>query len=298
MAESTFNSLDDVRAEMDAIARLFDDDTFRAELESSITDFEYQGLNVLALANQIMRRAKAANVDDAKKDIVSMILLFLCRGNNVDKMVSRTTDKGKARIMSFKTIYGLVNNVGRGGNTVLTLSRVAAVFPLITIRLLSMSDLNIPRAVLLPTTDFGEKFPKTMQTVIAAALFPRSALGKDLMRALLLYLIEENKLLGQDKTGDDAMILAKIIPYARASHVSSIFPVGKRNQVCKSNTYEKSRKGCTATKFLQRNTLEHLITVLKDETMLDTQHTVATMGNNLILVVQCAAKIQVEVIIL
>lgn len=233
MAESTFNSLDDVRAEMDAIARLFDDETFRSELESSITDFEYQGLNVLALANQIMRRAKAANVADAKKDIISMILLFLCRGNNVDKMISRTTDKGKARIVSFKTIYGLVNNVGRGGNTVLTLSRVAAVFPLITIRLLSMSDLNIPRAVLLPTTDFGEKFPKTMQTVIAAALFPRSALGKDLMRALLLYLIEENKLLGQDKTGDDGMILAKIIPYARASHVSIIFPVGKRDKVCR-----------------------------------------------------------------
>lgn len=233
MAESTYNTLDEVRAEMDAISKLFDEPSFIKDLELSITDFEYQGLNVLALANQIMRRAKAANVQDPKKDIVSMILLFLCRGNNVDKMISRTTDKGKARITSYKTIYGLVNNVGRGGNTVLTLSRVAAVFPLITIRLLSMSDLNIPRAVLLSTVDFGERFPKTMQTVIAAALFPRSALGKDLMRALLLYLIEENKLLGQDKTGDDAMILAKIIPYARASHVSSIFAVSKRERICR-----------------------------------------------------------------
>lgn len=48
MAESTFNSLDEVRAEMDAIGQLFDDTNFIRELESSITDFEYQGLNVLA----------------------------------------------------------------------------------------------------------------------------------------------------------------------------------------------------------------------------------------------------------
>nr|BEK62749.1 MAG: nucleoprotein [Anopheles phasivirus 1] len=234
MADQTFSSLDEVRAEMDAIGELFKDSSFITELESSITDFEYQGLNVLALANQIMKRAKAAGVVDVKKDIAAMILLFLCRGNNIDKMILRTTDKGKARIANFKTVYGLQNNVGRGGNVALTLSRVAAVFPLITIKLLAMEGLNIPRAVLLSTADFGEKFPKTMQTVIAAALFPRNGVGKDLMRALLLYLIEENKLLGQDKSGDDSMILAKIIPYARASHVSSIFPMEKRNSVCKS----------------------------------------------------------------
>lgn len=71
-----------------------------------------------------------------------------------------------------------------------------------------------------------------MQIVIAAAIFSRSNAGRVLMKALLLYLIEENKLLGQDRAGDDTTILNRVIPYARASFVSSIFQAEKRLEAC------------------------------------------------------------------
>lgn len=71
-----------------------------------------------------------------------------------------------------------------------------------------------------------------MQTVIAAAVFPRGQVGVSLMKALLLYLIEENKLLGGTTTSSDQETLTKVIPFARASFVSSIVSQGDRLKVC------------------------------------------------------------------
>lgn len=147
---------------------------FLTTLRNNLNDFEYQGLNVLGLINEIYRRGTAAGGDfvSIRSDIVTMIILFLSRGNNVDEMITRTNDAGVLKIRNLKQVYSLMNNVGRGGNTILTLSRVASVFPIVTIGILNIEEVNIPRAVTLPVADFGQHFPKTMQTVIAGAVFP------------------------------------------------------------------------------------------------------------------------------
>lgn len=163
-----------------------------------------------------------------QSDVFSMILLFLSRGNNVDKMLLRTNDVGRARISGLKNIYKLANNVERGGNAVITLSRVAAVFPVVTLKLLSTAGANIPRAV----SDFGADFPRQMQTVIAAAIFPKGPKGVQLMKALLLYLIEENKLLSNVGAATDSEILQKVAPFARASYVSGIVSHNDRVKIC------------------------------------------------------------------
>lgn len=167
-----------------------------------------------------------------QSDVFSMILLFLSRGNNVDKMLLRTNDVGRARISGLKNIYKLANNVERGGNAVITLSRVAAVFPVVTLKLLSTAGANIPRAVSLLATDFGADFPRQMQTVIAAAIFPKGPKGVQLMKALLLYLIEENKLLSNVGAATDSEILQKVAPFARASYVSGIVSHNDRVKIC------------------------------------------------------------------
>lgn len=185
---------------------------------------------------ELYARGAATNKSTAEvqADIVSMILLFLSRGNNIDKMLTRTNEEGRVKINNLKLIYRLSNKVGGGGNEIITLSRVAAVFPVVTLRLLANPAFSIPRAVTLATAEFGENFPSAMQTVIAAAVFPRGPIGLSLMRALLLYLIEENKLLGGASNSSDQDTLTKVIPFARASFVSSIVNQGERLRICNS----------------------------------------------------------------
>lgn len=96
MSKQQFSTLDDVRAEMDEISELIGSSEFLKELKSKIS--EYQGLNVLPIANQIRARAAAA-----RSNCLAMIMLFLCRGNNIGKMVIRTTDKGRVRITELNT---------------------------------------------------------------------------------------------------------------------------------------------------------------------------------------------------
>lgn len=102
-----------------------------------------------------------------------MVLLFLSRGNNVDKMLLRTNDVGRARISGLKTVYKLVNNVGRGENAVITLSRVAAVFPVVTLKLLATDGANIPRAVSLLAIDFGVRLPQAHVNCYSSSSLPQ-----------------------------------------------------------------------------------------------------------------------------
>lgn len=101
--------------------------------------------------------------------------------------------------------YGLVERA-RGAANGITLSRVAASFPITTLRILGNADVVIPRAVTLPAA-FGQTFPRQMQTVIAASIFPAGDIGKTLMKALLLYMIEENKVIGEQSNANAADVL-------------------------------------------------------------------------------------------
>nr|UYL94377.1 MAG: putative nucleocapsid protein [Hameenlinna phasivirus] len=231
---ANFETLNDVRNEMNALVGRVDAADFVAVIRATLSEFEYQGLNVLGIVQEIYRRGLAGGRtrENVQQDVLSMILLFLSRGNNVDKMLLRTNEAGRVRINALKLLYRLANNVGRGGNAVVTLSRVAAVFPVATLKLLANGEVNIPRAVTLAVAEFGANFPKQMQTVIAAAVFPRGNNGSQLMKALLLYLIEENKLLSNVGGVPDHDILLRVIPFARASFVSSIVPNGDRPNIC------------------------------------------------------------------
>lgn len=224
---AAINSLVDVRSEMNELVVRVDSQDFATILRNTLAEFEYQGLNVMGIVQEIFRRGAVGGrtKQDIQSDISSMIILFLCRGNNVDKMLQKTNETGKVRIAGLKQLYRLSNNAGRGGNTVVTLSRVAAVFLVVTLKMLSNSDVNIPRAVTLASSDSGDNFPKAMQTVIAAAVFPKEIIDLSVMKALLLYLIEENKLLSNVAGALDSDILARVIPFARASLVSSIAPI-------------------------------------------------------------------------
>lgn len=226
----------DVREEMNLILAAIEETDFKQVLKQALVEFEYQGLNVAGIAKEIYRRGLAGsrNIESVRKDVSLMILLFLGRGNNIDKMLTRTNDAGKLRITALKTTYAIANRVGRGGNTVITLSRVAAVFPLVTLQILADDEVVVPRAVTLSAENFGLAFPKQMQTVVAAAVFPKGAIGSSLMKALLLYLIEENKLLSTENFTNDQEILTKVIPYARASFVSSVILDNSRLGICKT----------------------------------------------------------------
>lgn len=234
MSGSSFNTLTDVQREMNDIIQSISVDSFALVVQSTLAAFEYQGLNVLSIVKELYSRGAAVNrtSKEVQGDVISMILLFLSRGNNIDKMLTRTNEEGRVKINNLKLVYRLSNRVGGGGNEIITLSRVAAVFPVVTLKLLANPSFSIPRAVTLSPSEFGENFPGTMQTVIAAAVFPKGQIGVSLMKALLLYLIEENKLLGGTSALSDQETLLKVIPFARASFVSSIVNQGDRLKIC------------------------------------------------------------------
>lgn len=234
MAGSSFTSLTDVQREMNNLIQAISVDSFAITVQNTLTAFEYQGLNVLSIVKELYSRGAATNKTTAEVqgDVIAMILLFLSRGNNIDKMLTRTNEEGRIKINNLKLVYRLSNRVGGGGNEIITLSRVAVVFPVVTLKLLANPAFSIPRTVTLAPSEFGENFPGTMQTVIAAAVFPRGQVGISLMKALLLYLIEENKLLGGTSASSDQETLTEVIPFARASFVSSIVSQGDRLKVC------------------------------------------------------------------
>lgn len=231
---ATLKELNDVRIEMNALDDRFNVANFIEQVNAILREFEYQGLDVLHLTNEIFRRGHAnkRTKEQIRDDISSMIILFLSRGNNITKMIKKSNDTGKIRIQTLQGHYLLQDQVGAGGTSVLTLSRIAAVFPVVTLKYLALDQLNIPRAVTLNTRDFGAAFPRHMQTVIAASVFPKGSVGMDLMCALLLYLIEENKILGKETAKADKDILKTFVPSARASFVSGLVEDHDRVATC------------------------------------------------------------------
>lgn len=226
--------MDVVRGIVNRISQMLDAPKWTENLQSMITKYEYQGLNVLQVVQSIYASGAANGRSPAAIDVnvVEMICLFLTRGNNLRKMAERSSEAGNATIRDLRDIYGLVERA-RGAANGITLSRVAASFPIITLRILANPTVAIPRAVVLPAA-FGQNFPRQMQTVIAAAVFPAGANGKTLMKALLLYMIEENKVIGEQRNANPADVLNRIIPFAKASYVSSIIPADERDAVSRS----------------------------------------------------------------
>lgn len=231
-----FDSLEAVSQETALIISSINEADFATKALTAITNFEYQGLDVKAIIKALYTRGaeKGRTGEQIREDIWRMILLFLCRGNNLKKMLERSKAEIVGVIRGFKNNYNLVDQVGRGGSDKITLSRVAAVFPGVTLALLAHPTISpsIPRAVSLPISDFGNNFPKVMQTVIVASILPKSPVGISLMKALLLYMIEENRLLSKVRNQTNEMILDEVIKFAKASFSSNVLPFDQRTEVC------------------------------------------------------------------
>nr|QLJ83477.1 nucleoprotein [Broome phasivirus 1] len=228
-----FNNMQQIMEETRTILDAIEAADFKDTALNLIQSYEYQGLDVKSLIRTIYTRGQNGGKQLAaiRGDIWRMILLFLCRGNNITKMLTRSKEDIVVSIRGLKTTYQLQDKVGTGGSDRVTLSRVAAVFPGVTLKLLADENISnaIPRAVSLSSIDFGERFPKVMQTVIVASVFPKSEVGKSLMKALLLYMIEENKLLSRNNTTqNDNAILVEVMKYAKASFMSTILPFDER----------------------------------------------------------------------
>lgn len=235
-----FNNMNQIMEETKLILDSIDAGNFKDAALALIQSYEYQGLDVKSLIRTIYSRGQAGGKPavEIREDIWKMILLFLCRGNNISKMLTRSKEDIVVSIRGLKTTYQLQDKVGTGGSDRVTLSRVAAVFPGVTLKLLADENISeaIPRAVSLSSIDFGDRFPKVMQTVIVASVFPKSEVGKTLMKALLLYMIEENKLLSRNTaTQNDNAILIEVMKYAKASFMSSILPFDQRREAAEKH---------------------------------------------------------------
>ncbi|API68895.1 nucleocapsid protein [Tapara virus] len=90
-----------------------------------MSEFAYEGFDAANIVKLVHERAKAAG-RDWKLDVKKMIVLALTRGNKVDKMIKKMSEKGAATVTELVRVYSLKS--GNPTRDDLTLSRVAAAF--------------------------------------------------------------------------------------------------------------------------------------------------------------------------
>lgn len=73
------------------------------------------------------------DMEKLKTDISFMLTAYLERGNNIEKAQVKMKDAGKKKYLELQSKYKLENRVGSLGKGAITLSRMSACFPLLTL---------------------------------------------------------------------------------------------------------------------------------------------------------------------
>lgn len=75
---------------------------------TAITEVEYQGLDLLFVANELYARADNAQPRrNIRNDILTMITILLTLGKNVTKMVKRKNEAGRKKIEALDKTNGV-----------------------------------------------------------------------------------------------------------------------------------------------------------------------------------------------
>lgn len=103
------------------------------DLQTLAATFSYQGFNPETIANQLSRLQP--NAAARSKDIYTMIILFLCRGNKFDKIIKKSSAEAAQSMRTILEKYR-IKSAKPTTNSDLTLARISATFPYVTYKVI------------------------------------------------------------------------------------------------------------------------------------------------------------------
>ncbi|AJG39320.1 nucleocapsid protein [Wuhan Fly Virus 1] len=183
--------------------------------------FAYQGFDPVVTASFIKKKEPTAQI--RAKDIYTMIILFITRGNKFEKIMRKSTEDAKKTMVSLKNKYAIVS--GRPTkNEDITLARVAATFPMITFKVVEAVKPSRPAEQWLTTKGIVITKP-TLKTPGAFALLKRNMEAKksemDTIKCLLLIQHAESEIINAQNQSYRSKSLEEklqdLLLYARAA---------------------------------------------------------------------------------
>ncbi|AEL29679.1 nucleocapsid [Precarious point virus] len=162
------------------------------EIQELVSLFQYQGFDAAVILRRIAECAGKAGIDreEMLKDIRSMIVLHLTRGNKLSSIEKRLSEEGKKAFAKLRTRYHLTDKAREASD--LTLSRIAIANAGLTCRILPQV-VNFTAVTHSRMTQLSPGYPAVMMHNAFAGLISPE-LTDETIRALIdahkLYLVE------------------------------------------------------------------------------------------------------------
>lgn len=196
-------------------------------IRTIIEEFVYVGFDVLAFVAAL--KGCEADSQKFKNDLVSMIILFLSRGNSVTNMKKKMGQAGRSKLDNLISTYAIKPRVGDNSNpNVVTLARVATSFTYVTAKILDSTSLTLPYNIQL---EF-DSCPKSLSLSSIFSLLPlpfqvynkgelENLIGACLYCQYKQYTVINGK--NKQKLTDPVEIGNHIITYAVISYRSNVY---------------------------------------------------------------------------
>nr|AFH08743.1 non-structural protein [RML-105355 virus] len=162
------------------------------EILDLVSLFQYQGFDAAMILRRIVDCANKADIskDQMMKDIRSMIVLHLTRGNKISSIEKRLSSAGKKEFAILKSRYKLTDKAKDASD--LTLSRIAIANAGLTCRLLPMV-VNNTAVTISRMNQLSPSYPACMMHNAFAGLISTDLTDdtiETLIQAHSLYLLE------------------------------------------------------------------------------------------------------------
>lgn len=210
--------MDDSSA-VDLVLELAKEEWSATEVDDLVDMYAYQGFDPVVIQQEIVKKAKAGK-RDWKKDVRNMIILNVTRGNKLDKMYNKMTDKARTALQDLRKCYDLKDS--KPGAKDITLARVANVHGASTCALLPMVKDSLP-VTPAHMNAISPGYPVHMMHTSFGGLINPDAVGaNEIIDAHRLYLLEFSKVINR-AAGKSAKEIAETFRAPLQSAINSQF---------------------------------------------------------------------------
>lgn len=205
-----------------------------------IADTAYVGFNPKTVATFLyscFKKSKKAGENDSRffSEMTILITLFLHRGIVVigpKKMCTLPREKQK-KLAELKKRYFISAELRNSTkHSAITLPRIAACFPQLTVRIMKGADMDRPVATSQVESKYPE-FTKEMRTSAWFALIPHNGQYMGTVKALLYYQYLERKVINTKNKKYSELApedqIREVLKYARLSYDSDLLTTEQQN---------------------------------------------------------------------
>lgn len=234
----SYNQLREVSAEIDGLGLTAE------HWELLVKDTRYVGFDARIVATILWKISQ--NLGDGAEgihnpfyaDMVFLIVLFLQRGTSVidPKKIGTMAQDTKKKVAMLKKKYGIIAKIANAQkDTAITLSRIAACFPLITCRIMADAPVDRPVATESMQRVYPD-YPKMLRNSCFFAIFYPGGKMTGIIKALLHHQHAEGMIINQKnadykkKTSEERM--EEVIKYANATFRSEVVSLEERKKAC------------------------------------------------------------------